>query len=230
MSEELRICRSAGSHSKAGPSVFYISVPIPNPHSTLKFPVKYTTFHVMHTNPAAISLSLNRAESLYLNSLTQQCSTAAFWRAVTRLSKKKKKRPWSPRGLVQLCFTQDLNKDLFNSTVLSLPMKWPRGGKQTTSHKKRIAHTCPQHVHRHTHTHTHFNALLVNNTNARPPRSLTAASPPQSSSEVKICYIMQPSIDFPALALCQLPAPKSRIYRFVPGPDSYLFAWTEGPN
>lgn len=31
------------------------------------FPAKYTTFHVTHTNPAAISPSLNRAESLYLS-------------------------------------------------------------------------------------------------------------------------------------------------------------------
>lgn len=56
---------------KCGPSVFYILAVTWNPHPALNFPVKYTTFHVTHTNPAAISQSLNRAESLYLNSLTE---------------------------------------------------------------------------------------------------------------------------------------------------------------
>ncbi len=50
---------------KSGPSAFYILAVTWNPHPALNFPVKYTTFHVTHTNPAAISLSLNRAESLY---------------------------------------------------------------------------------------------------------------------------------------------------------------------
>lgn len=35
---------------------------------------------------------------------------------------------------------------------------------------------------------------------------LTAAGPPQGSCEVKICYIMQPCIDFPPLEVGQLPA------------------------
>lgn len=42
----------------------------------MNFPAKYTTFHVTHTNPAAISLSLNRAESLYLNSLAEDGAAA----------------------------------------------------------------------------------------------------------------------------------------------------------
>lgn len=152
MSVELGICRSTGSHSKAGPSVFYISAPILNPHPTLKFPVKYTTFHVTHTNPAAISLSLNRAESLYLNSLAQQCRAAAFGRAVTRLSKKKK--TWAPRGLVQLCFTQDFNKDLFDSTVLSLPMKWPQAAANHESQEAHSTHISSTRTQTHTHIHT----------------------------------------------------------------------------
>lgn len=203
MSVELGICRSTGSHSKAGPSVFYISAPILNPHPTLKFPVKYTTFHVTHTNPAAISLSLNRAESLYLNSLAQQCRAAAFGRAVTRLSKKKKKKPEHHVASFNSALRRISTRIYL--TLLYSPCLWngPRQ-QQTTSHKRRIAHTYPQHVHRRTHTYTHLNAPSVNNTNARPPRLLTAASPPQSSSGVKICYIMQPSIDFPALALCHL--------------------------
>jgi len=53
-----------------------------------------------------------------------------------------------------------------------------------------------------THTHTHTPSLA---------RSLelcllTAAGPPQGSCEVKICYIMQPCIDFPPLEVGQLPA------------------------
>lgn len=49
-----------------------------------------------------------------------------------RAKKKKKTKssasssPWAPRGLVQLCFTRDFNKDLFDSTVLCLTMKWPQ--------------------------------------------------------------------------------------------------------
>lgn len=67
---------SSRSWVESGPSVFYIEAVTWNPHAVLNFPVKYTTFHVTHTNPEAISLSLNRAESLYLNSFTveQQCS------------------------------------------------------------------------------------------------------------------------------------------------------------
>ena len=61
---------SSQSKVKSSPSVFYIGAVTWNPHPALNFPVKYTTFHVTHTNPAAISLSLNRGESLYLNSLT----------------------------------------------------------------------------------------------------------------------------------------------------------------
>lgn len=76
-----------------------------------------------------------------------------------------------------------------------------------TSHKRQRAQTRPQHIHR------HLNTQAVNNTQtpALQPCLLTAARPPQSSSEVKICYIMQPSIDFPPLASRQLPAPKSKI-------------------
>lgn len=74
-----------------------------------------------------------------------------------------------------------------------------------------------------TYTDTSTQTESVNNT--QPPALqlclLTAARPPQSSSEVKICYIMQPSIDFPPLARCQLPAPKSKLSRFVPWGDSY---------
>lgn len=51
--------------------MFYILAVTRNPRPALNFPVKHTTFHVTHTNPAAISLSLNRAESLYLNSLAE---------------------------------------------------------------------------------------------------------------------------------------------------------------
>ena len=58
--------------AKSDPSVFYISAVTWNLHPALNFPLKYTTFHVTHTNPAAISLSLNRAESLYLNSLAER--------------------------------------------------------------------------------------------------------------------------------------------------------------
>ncbi len=47
-----------------------------------------------------------------------------------------------------------------------------------------------------THTHTLPRSLCL----------LTAAGPPQGSCEVKICYIMQPCIDFPPLEVGQLPA------------------------
>lgn len=73
-SEERRLCHFMSSQSKAGPSVFYILAVTQNPHPALNFPVQHTTFHVTHTNPAAISLSLNRAESLYLNSLAQSAA------------------------------------------------------------------------------------------------------------------------------------------------------------
>lgn len=73
-SEERRLCHFMSSQSKAGPSVFYILAVTRNPRPALNFPVKHTTFHVAHTNPAAISLSLNRAESLYLNSLAQSAA------------------------------------------------------------------------------------------------------------------------------------------------------------
>lgn len=74
VSEERRLCHFTSSQSKAGPSVFYILAVTRNPRPVLNFPVKHTTFHVTHTNPAAISLSLNRAESLYLNSLAQSAA------------------------------------------------------------------------------------------------------------------------------------------------------------
>lgn len=45
---------------------------------------------------------------------------------------------------------------------------------------------------------------------------LAAARSPPSSCEVKICCIMQGGIDFPPLARCQLPAPKSQRERFAP--------------
>lgn len=47
-----------------------------------------------------------------------------------------------------------------------------------------------------THTHIHPPSLCL----------LTAAGPPQGSYKVKICYIMQPCIDFPPLEVGQLPA------------------------
>ena len=92
-----------------------------------------------------------------------------------------------------------------------------------TSHKKHRARTHTQHTHTHTHTDTSTQTESVNNTQTPALQLclLTAARPPQSSSEVKICYIMQPSIDFPPLAKGQLPAPKSELEPFVPWGDSY---------
>ena len=172
MSEELGICRSTGSHSKAGPSVFYIFAPVRNPHLTLKFPFKCTTFHVTHTNPAAISLSLNRAESLYLNSLAQQCSAAAFGessyqivqRKKERKKEKKKKTTWPRPALLYAGFQQG---SIWLYWTLPAYEMAP-GRQQTTSHKKRIAHTGPQHVHKHTHMHTSTHRQLITQTPALP--------------------------------------------------------------
>lgn len=204
------------SQGKAGPSVFYILTVTRNPRPALNFPVKYTTFHVTHTNPAAISLSLNRAESLYLNSLAE-FSAAEVGIAVTGWLGQKVEA-------TELCLSLTLSAAWPHSTLLHFVFKqgsiWlyctlldyqTASGLQrqpaNTSHKKHRACTRPQHIHRHLTTQS------VNSTQtpALQPCLLTAARPPQSSCEVKICYIMQPSIDFPPLAPCQLPAPKSKI-------------------
>lgn len=76
------------SKVKSGPSVFYILAVTWNPHPALNFPVKYTTFHVTHTNPEAISLSLNRAESLYLNSLPEYAAAGVGMVVTGSLSQK----------------------------------------------------------------------------------------------------------------------------------------------
>lgn len=143
-----------------------------NPHPALNFPLKYTTFHVTHTNPAAISLSLNRAESLYLNSLAEY-GTAVVRIVVTG---------WrGPKGeATELCLSLTLSPAwplslplnstvlwswLFSSTRVYLTILYSASlsrGSQTapgllhqpanTSHKKHRARTHTQHIHRHFHT------------------------------------------------------------------------------
>lgn len=98
-------------------------------------------------------------------------------------------------------------------------LKIPSLAAQPTKHKSQEAKRRTLN----TYTDTTTQTESVNNTQTPALQLclLAAARPPQSSSEVKICYIMQPSIDFPPLALSQLPAPKSNISRFVPSGDSY---------
>lgn len=116
-------------------------------------------------------------------------------------------------------------KDLFDSTAPrrgGFSLTQPRAlstGPANTSYEEHRARTHS----RHAHTDASTPAESVNNTQTPALQLclLTAARPPRSSSEVKICYIMQPSIDFPPLAVCQLPAPKSELWCFVPWGDSY---------
>ncbi len=226
-----RLSRSMNSQSKvkSGPSVFYILAVTWNPHPALNFPVKYTTFHVTHTNPAAIFLSLNRAESLYLNSPHRvRCSCSwdsSYWLA-------------EPKGeATELCLSLALSRAWPRPPLLYSTLLWSslfyfkqgsiwlyctlldcQGGlKQpqacSTSQQTQVTRSIERALIPNTYTDTSTQTESVNNTQTPALQLclLTAARPPQSSSEVKICYIMQPSIDFPPLAPCQLPAPKSKI-------------------
>lgn len=174
---------------KSGPSVFYIFAVTWNLHPALNFPVKYTTFHVTHTNPAAISLSLNRAESLY-HRVRCSCSwDSSYWLA-------------GPKGeATELCLSLTLSPAWPRPPPLNSTLLWSwhfffqqgsiwlyctlldcQGGLETasgpqrqpanTSHKKHRVHTHTQHIHRHFHT----NSRLI--THKLPPSSSVCSQLP----------------------------------------------------
>lgn len=160
----------------------------------------------MHTNPEAISQNLNRAESLYLNSLSEYGAAVAGSRW---LAGPKREAP-------ELCLTRTLSpawpqSPLLSSTLLySEPLvstrvyltllyfaQWSRGsqtapgagsGSQHTVTRSIECSLIPKHIRRHNHTNT------VTRSHTQTPALqlglLTAAGPPHSSSEVKICYVM----------------------------------------
>lgn len=174
MFEEQRLSRSVNSQSnvKSGPSVFYILAVTWNPHPALNFPVKYTTFHVTHTNPAAIFLSLNRAESLSEFPCRVRCSCSwdsSHWlagpkRRSHRVVFESSPEPClAPASSTLLYSTRSLTfyfKQGFiwlYCTLLDCQggLKQPPGLQHqpaNTSHTKHRAHTHTQHIHRHFHT------------------------------------------------------------------------------
>lgn len=152
----------------------------------------------LHTNPDAASLNLNRAES---GVLRRRSSAAAADGIRSQQGQRGK-----PKSCV--CVSPWASAALSNSPGPAAPSVLQTHAASSTEHA-----LTPN-------TSTQTQSLQRTRSPALQLLPLAAARP-QSSSKVKICYIMQPSIGFPGLGQRQLPAPQSKLEHFVPCADRF---------